>query len=458
MAQPMPTSSTNTNNQALFEHLNALLQGSEDQVWVGIDQILVRLNRHIETTINAILHHANFRRMEATWMALAAVVDAVGDLPLIKLELLDCSKEALLEDFDQFADLSDSGLFQHLYKTEYDQAGGEPYGSVLFHYAFNHQAADVHLLKLISKVAASCHCPALVNADFSLFGARDAHQLEQIEDLELLFRNPEYTKWRALRDTEDARYVAMVLPRFLVRSPYRQRIASGLVFREVLPSEREAAWAPSTYLFAILLARSYVRHGWCIHIRGPQTGGLIEEIQPPLASMAGLDLYRPPIELTFSDKQEHMFSNHGFIVVNYFKTRRRLCVFSAPTLQFYLSGREHTFSSNDRLAASLPYIYLVSRIAHYQKVIQRENVGTVKESKQIEDELREWLQKLVTRMPDPTLEIRSRYPLRGGMVQVEDDPANPGFFNVTMVIQPHLQLEGINAELTLLSKLPRKKE
>ncbi|MCB1049748.1 MAG: type VI secretion system contractile sheath large subunit [Acidobacteria bacterium] len=453
----MPTSSTNTNNP-LWTHLAEILQGEPEEIWIAIDQCLRVVNRSIEAQINEILHHPDFQALERMWMGLALLIDSVGDLPLVKLEMLQCTKEELADDFDQFMDLSDSGLFQHLYKTEYDQAGGEPYGSVLFHHFYDHRPLDTHLLKQISKVAAACHCPAITNAAFTLFGARNARQLEQVEDLDLLFQNPEYTKWRALRETEDARYLALALPQVLIRAPYSQRIAHGLVFTENLRSEEDLAWAPATFPIAIMLARSFSKHGWCVHIRGPHTGGLVEEITPPKWTMPGLDIIRPPIQLSFSDKQEHMFSNHGFLVLNYFKTRHRLCVFSAPTLQIFSRDVDHAFTSNDRLAASLPYVYLVSRIAHYQKVIQRENVGTVKESTQIENELRDWLQKLVTKMPDPSLEIRSRYPLRGGLVDVMEDPGNPGFFNVRMVIQPHLQLEGVNAELTLLSKLPRKKE
>ena len=59
---------------------------------------------------------------------------------------------------------------------------------------------------------------------------------------------------------------------------------------------------------------------------------------------------------------------------------------------------------------------------------------------------------------DPNMDIRSRFPLRGGMVSVKEDASNPGFFDLHLILQPHLQLEGVNAELTLISKLPRSKE
>ena len=35
------------------------------------------------------------------------------------------------------------------------------------------------------------------------------------------FQNAEYAPWRALRKSEDAKYIGLVMPRFLSRLPYR---------------------------------------------------------------------------------------------------------------------------------------------------------------------------------------------------------------------------------------------
>ncbi|KUZ67930.1 hypothetical protein WI38_19850 [Burkholderia ubonensis] len=41
-----------------------------------------------------------------------------------------------------------------------------------------------------------------------------------IRDLPNWFERAEYLKWKGFRETEDARYVALKMPRFLARSPY----------------------------------------------------------------------------------------------------------------------------------------------------------------------------------------------------------------------------------------------
>ncbi len=445
-------------SETIFEHLTTILEGDQDEIWTYLDSVIMEINIAVEGQLNEIIHHPRFQQMESSWIGLAMVADDIGDLPLVKIEMLNASKQALLDDFEEFFDLSDSGLFFHLYKTEYDQAGGEPYGSVLLQYEFANKASDLNLLKMISKVAASCHCPAVANASPDLFNARDYHAVEEIEDFDLLFEAREFTKWRALRSSEDARYLALILPRLLARRPYDQHVFESYRFNEKAEDINDFSWTFATYGFAMILSHSFSKFGWCVHIRGPRTGGLLEEMTPMPIGCHGYELTRYPMEIVFSDYQEHKLSEQGLIVLNYFKELQRPCVFSAPTIQSYLRDRSRSFNSNDRLAASLPYIYLVSRIAHYQKVIQRENVGTVKESQQLENELSVWLKKLVTSMPDPNIDIRSRFPLSGGSVKVSEDPSNPGFFDLHLVLQPHLQLEGVNAELTLISKLPRSKE
>jgi type VI secretion system protein ImpC len=162
------------------------------------------------------------------------------------------------------------------------------------------------------------------------------------------------------------------------------------------------------------------------------------------------------LQISFSDEQEHRLTQQGFIVFNYFRQEGRVCLFSAPTIQAIQSPER--LSSQDRLAASLPYVYLICRIAHYQKVIQRENIGSVKEGPVLQRELQEWISQYVTEMQEPDADLRRQRPLNGGKVKVSPDPANPGFFNIELMIQPHLQIEGVNAELTLLTRMPRGEE
>jgi len=420
-----------------------------------LDQAIASIDQRVGAQLALVCDHPDLIALQSLWMGLHALVGSVGQAQDIFIDLLNCSKEELTEDFEYQLDLTGSALFHNLYKTEYDQAGGRPYTAVLMQYAFSNTVPDIALLRQISKVAASCHCPALVNGCATLFGSDRLEAIEEIEDFDLLFDTAQYTRWRSFSQSEDTRYLGMVFPRVMVGFPVKRQIPRWCRHRDIRDPTR--AWTPAVNALGIILVRSFAKYGWCVYIRGTRTGGLIEELEGADLGLEGLALIEPPLEILFSDRQEHEFAAQGLIPLCWNRQRERVCLYSAPTLQNVSRLRSET-GRFDRLAASLPYLFLISRIAHYQKVIQRENIGLFNDSKQLQTELERWLEKLVTTMRDPTMVQRSERPLAGGFVRVEEDPATPGFFRVQLVVQPHLQLEGVNAKLELATKMPQPKE
>lgn len=418
----------------------------EKQTVVAIDQILVDLDQKLVAMLDQIIHHPDFVTLKSLWLGLDALCRSVADKNSVVLDMLSVSEDDMLYDFDEYLDLADSALFHHLYKSEYDQAGGVPYASMLLQFNLSNTNKDIRLLRQVSMVAAACHCPVISNASPALFGLRGFHQLEQIRDFRLLFQGQEFVKWNQMRRHVDTRYLGMALPGVRVRMADRGHPPAFAL--DPILADADAAWTYASYAFAMTLAQSFHDHGWCVYIRGPKTGGLVRDVVGEDWGDRGYHLREIPLEISFSDRGEQELAAQGFIPLTWHRDLERVCVFSAPSLQ---KSEEH-----DRLAASLPYLYLVSRIAHYQKSIQRENVGAVKEGRELEQELEVWLKSLITRMPDPTQEQRSRFPLRDGTLKVLEDPATPGFFTVKLALTPHLQLEGVNAQLTLVSKMPRK--
>ena len=73
----------------------------------------------------------------------------------------------------------------------------------------------------------------------------------------------------------------------------------------------------------------------------------------------------------------------------------------------------------------------MSRIAHYLKVIQRENIGSTKNKVVLQNELNAWIKSLVTEMNDPGPDLISTHPLKAAEVSVNEIEDNPGFFRVT---------------------------
>jgi type VI secretion system protein ImpC len=162
-----------------------------------------------------------------------------------------------------------------------------------------------------------------------------------------------------------------------------------------------------------------------------------------------------PTEVPISETLEFECANLGFVPLSIYEGRDFACFFSANTAQSPTIYDDPEATANSRINARLPYVMLGSRIAHYLKVLQRENIGATKDATKIEEELNKWLGGLVTKMPNPSEAMIAKYPLRNGQVKVHDLEDNPGFYRVEMAIMPHFQIEGMDINLSMVSKMPK---
>lgn len=110
---------------------------------------------------------------------------------------------------------------------------------------------------------------------------------------------------------------------------------------------------------------------------------------------------------------------------------------------------------NYKLSTQLPYMFVVNRLAHYIKVIQREHIGTWKQRGDLEDELNKWIRQYVSDQENPAPGVRSRRPLRRAVIEVKDVPGDPGWYSVSMKVMPHFKYMGANFTLSLVGKLDK---
>lgn len=426
-----------------------------------VDSAIAELDRRISNQLNAILHNEDFQKLEAAWRGLKFLVDRTEFRRNIKLEILNVSKEELAADFEDVPEPIQSGLFKHVYVQEYDQPGGQPIGAIIGNYEFENRPPDLGLLRNLSKIAAACHAPFIGSVGERFFG----HHIEEIPrlpDIAPIFDQAEYTSWKSFRDSEDSRYVGLTFPRFLLRLPYGQDTVpvKSFHFEEEAGGEshRNYLWGNATFAFASTLTRSFADHGWCVNIRGPQSGGLIEDLPLHHYEAAGETTTKIPTEILISDRREFELSELGFIPLSFYKNNDFACFFSANSTQKPKKYLTDDATANSRLSARLPYLFLVSRLAHYLKVIQRENIGAAKEKDDLQRELEDWINTLVTEMKDPGPEAKAKYPLSAASIKVTDIADNPGFYNVEMLVRPHFQIEGVDVALSLVSRLPKGKK
>lgn len=422
-----------------------------------LDQYIAKIDETIGRQLDEVLHHMEFQKVESAWRGLKFLVDRTDFKANTKIELLDLDKEALREDFEESPDTTQSGLFDHVYTQEYDTPGGEPISAIIANYEFDRTAPDVELLAEVSKVASAAHCPFISAVGPQFFGKDSIEDIPKINDLASYMDRAEYLRWKGFRDSEDSRYVGMVFPRFLLRTPYgEENPVRSFNYDEAVTGEQHDRylWGNSAFAFASNMARSFKQHGWTVNIRGPEAGGKLENLPIHHYESGRGTETKIPTEVLISETKELEFAEHGFIPLSYYKNSDYACFFSANSTQKPVEYSTDEATANARINSRLPYIFLVSRLAQYLKVLQRESIGSLKSRQDLENELNAWLQTLVTKMNNPEPELAASHPLKDGGVTVQESADNPGFYSVSMYVQPHFQVEGVDVRLSLVSQMP----
>ncbi|MDJ0816759.1 MAG: type VI secretion system contractile sheath large subunit [Desulfobacterales bacterium] len=427
-----------------------------------IDELIGEIDKTLSLQTDEILHHPDFQRLESAWRSMKYLVDKTDFRENIKLEVLNVSKEDLLEDFEDSPEVVKSGLYRTFYTAEYGQFGGQPYGNIIANYEFSPKPQDVKLLQYVASVGAMAHAPFIASAGPEFFGLQEFNGLPKLKDLQSIFEGPQYVKWQSFRESEDSRYVGLTVPRFLLRLPYGQDTKPVKAFNYeegVSGSHENYLWGNAAFAFATRLTDSFAKYRWCTNIIGPMGGGAVEDLPVHLFESMGEIQSKIPTEVLVSDRREYELAEQGFMPLAMRKGSDNACFFSANSVQkpkFYGISKEGKEAElNYKLGTQLPYMFVANRLAHYLKVIQRENIGTWKERTDLQRELNEWIRQYVADQENPSPQVRSRRPLRQAQITVEDVEGEPGWYRVGLKVRPHFKYMGAFFTLSLVGKLDK---
>lgn len=92
-------------------------------------------------------------------------------------------------------------------------------------------------------------------------------------------------------------------------------------------------WANASFAFATNLVGSFIRNGWCIQIRGPQAGGLVEGLPTQLYDLGAGRLGKFPTEVLIPETREFEFAHLGLIALSHYKNHDYACFYSAHSVQ-----------------------------------------------------------------------------------------------------------------------------
>lgn len=428
-----------------------------------LGDLVADIDKKISGQVDEVLHNPEVQKLEASWRSLFFLIDRTNFKENIKIEFVNATKDDLLADFEDEPEITRTGMYAHVYDSGYGVFGGEPVGAIVGNYEFSASPQDVKLLAYCASVAAMAHAPFLSGASAKMFGVDSYEELATIKDVKSVFEGPQYARWRSFRDSEDARYVGLTCPRTLLRLPYGAETVpvKDFDYEETVAGSHESyLWGNTAFAFASRLTDAFAKYRWCANVIGPQGGGAVEELPVHVFKSGGSDTMKIPTEVQIGDALDLTLSDMGFMSLSWRKGSDNAAFFAANSAQkpqyFGTSAKGKAAESNFKLATRLPYIFVISRLAHYIKVIQREAIGKNMSVDKLTRELTDWINQYVTTMDSPSDDVVASRPLKKAEIIVEEVPGEVGWYRVALKVVPHMKYEGADFTLSLVGKLDKK--
>lgn len=428
----------------------------------AVDAMIAELDKRLSAQVNEILHHPDVQKLESAWRSLRWTIERIDFRENIRVEMLSVDKGTLQADFEDAPDITKSGFYKIVYSNEYGVFGGKPFGVMNVNFDFGPGPQDIELLRKMAAVGAMSHVPVIANASPEFFGDKTFQGLPNMKDLKATFEGPQYARWRGFRESEDARYVGLAMPRFLLRQPYGEKTIPVKAFNfteDVVDHHERYLWGYASNALVTRIADSFAKFRWSPNIIGPQSGGTVDALPLHQYEAMGEVQTKIPTEILLTERREFELSEEGFVGMVFRKDADNACFFSANSVQkpktFGNTAEGKQAETNFRLGTQLPYIFVMTRLAHYIKVLQREQIGSWKDRSTLERELNNWISQYVSEMDDPSPAVRSTRPLREAQVIVEDVDGQPGWYRCNLKVRPHFKYMGASFTLSLVGKLDK---
>lgn len=440
----------------LFQQLAKIEYSKDQEIITCIQKQILSCDGIIQKALNQILHTPEFQRLEGTWRGLFYLLKNLPISVALRIRILNATFDEVKDDLDKALEFDQSILFKKLYEEEYGTYGGNPYGLLLFDHYIRRNQQDFMFLNRISEVVACAHIPTAVGVHPSLFDINGFDSLHIPRDIAAIFESPELAAFNGFRESDDSRYVSLLLPRVMSRIPYGiNNPIKDLNFEETITSHEDFAWSNAIYTYGRRIGEAFEKFGWFSSIIGAENGGMVDEL--PVYTYKTHDgelVIKCPTETAITDRREKELSNQGFISLCYCKDTNYSVFFSGQSSNKPQLFDKPEANRNAQISARFQYILNTSRFAHYIKCIMRDKIGSFHTKETIELLLQKWIEQYVLILDNAPQDIKARYPLREAKIEVKDN-LKAGCYDAIIWLRPHMQMEELTVSLRLVARLPK---
>jgi len=422
------------------------------------------LEHRVSDQMDELLHGEEFQRLESRWRGLGLLVERTDFSVDTELVVLSASKQEINDDLsDDSKTDEETAFFRHLYKPGIGQDGATPFASIFSGYEFDGGAQDVKLLRRISNIAASVHTPFFANASPQFFGKDwanfDALPSKTSKDIIDHLNTKKFIEWNAFRDTENARYIGLMLPHFALRAPYHERDNPAgknfSFYNEKISSRKDYLFGAATYALAVQVARSYAETGLPSNVTGILSGGKVDQLPlPHFEAIPGQQAGRFPTDVLITkDLEKALAVELGFIPLVSYLGQDFATFVSLPSVQasknFGKSAEAQRQQANFARGTQLDNILMISRFAHCMLIMQRDLLGSRVKASTIEETLKGWLQDYKCGNANPSLRDMAERPLKEYKVEVKEDSGRPGWYHIDVKLFPFDTYQGATIAMAL---------
>lgn len=420
---------------------------------------IAQIDHLVSLQLNEVMHHPDLQKLEGTWRGLRYLLANSESSEMLKIKIFNVPKKELLRDLQRAAEFDQSAMFKKVYEEEFGVFGGSPFGALVGDYEFNKSGQDIELLEKIAQVAAAAHAPFITGTSPEMLSLESFTQIDAPRDLAKVFDTTEYAKWKAFRQSEDSRYVALTLPRMLLREPYGEATVPVEAFRYEEhvdgTDHNKYLWGNASWALATKVTQAFAAYGWCACIRGVESGGLVEGLPTHnFRTDSGDVAMKCPTESPITDRREKELADLGFAPLVHQKGTSNACFFSVQSAQKAKVYNTDAATANARISAQLPYIFAVSRFAHYLKAMMRDKIGGYMSKDEAQSFLSNWISNYVISNDDAPAAMKAQRPLKEARVEVVEVPGKPGAYRAVAFLRPHFQLDELSMSMRLVAELP----
>lgn len=219
------------------------------------ETLVAAVDAAISDTMRRVLHHPDFQATEALWRSLELLVRRLETGRNLQIVLYDITAEEWAADLSATESLEDTGLYQLLVEQPSLDASQGPLSAIVGNYQFEQTPPHAELLGRFGKIAAAAQTPFIASIGTACL------ERQRDRDLHALV----VESWSALKQLPEAQYLALTVPRFLLRMPYGKKTSpiERFEFEEFTPQSGLSGmlWGNSAVLVGLLLGQTFSHQG-----------------------------------------------------------------------------------------------------------------------------------------------------------------------------------------------------